>query len=61
MEITKPNITKHTFTNQKKCTTTQNIHKKLKPGLVDSYDIWPQNGEGLFLFLCFKFVTHLLT
>jgi len=25
---------KRTFTNQKKCTTTQNKHKKLKPGLV---------------------------
>ena len=24
----------HTFTKQKKCTTTQNKHKKLKPGLV---------------------------
>jgi len=29
---------KHTFTNQKKC-TTQNKHKKLKPGIVASYDI----------------------
>jgi len=36
---------KHTFTNQKKCTTTQNKHKKLEPGLVASYDIWPGNGE----------------
>jgi len=45
----KLNVTqqKHTFTNQKKCTTTQN---KLKPGLVASYDIWPGNGEGLFWF-----------
>jgi len=25
---------KHAFANQKKCTTTQNKHKKLKPGLV---------------------------
>jgi len=41
---------KHTFTNQKKCTTTQNKHKKLKPGLVASYDIRPGNGEGLFWF-----------
>jgi len=33
------NITqqKHAFTNQNKCTTTQNKHKKLKPGLVASY------------------------
>ena len=41
---------KHTFTNQKKCTTTQNKHKKLKPCLAASYDIQPGNGEGLFLF-----------
>jgi len=27
---------KHTFTNQKKCTATENKHKKLKPGLVTS-------------------------
>jgi len=32
---------KHTYTNQKKCTTTQNKHKKLNPGLVTSYDIRP--------------------
>jgi len=32
----------------KKCTTTQNKHKKLKPGLVAVYDIWPGNGAGLF-------------
>jgi len=38
---------KHTFTNQKKCTTTQ---KKLNPGLVASYDIRPRNGDGLFWF-----------
>jgi len=37
---------KHTFTNQKKCSTTQ----KIKPGLVVSYDIRPGNGEGLFWF-----------
>jgi len=24
--------------------------KKLKPGLVACYDIWPGNGEGLFWF-----------
>jgi len=51
----KQNLTqkKHTFTNQKKCTTTQNKHKKITPGLVASYDIRPGNGEGLFLFQCF--------
>ena len=41
---------KHTFTNEKKCTTIQNKHRKLKPGLVASYDIQPRNGEGLVLF-----------
>jgi len=24
--------------------------KKLKPGLVTSYDLWHRNGEGLFWF-----------
>jgi len=61
----KQNLTqqKPTFTNQKKCTTTQNKHKKLKPGLVASYDIRPGNGEGLFWFRTFgvhKFVTYSL-
>ena len=43
---------KHSFTNQKKSTTTQHKinTKKLKPGLVAFYNIWPGNGEGLFLF-----------
>jgi len=40
----------HTFINEKKCTTTQQKHKKIKPGLVASYDIRPGNGEGQFLF-----------
>jgi len=47
---TKPNTQKHAFTDQKKCTTTENKHKKLKPGLVACCDIQPGNGEGLFLF-----------
>jgi len=34
MEKTKPNTIKALFTNKKKCTTTQNKHKKLEPGLV---------------------------
>jgi len=48
----KQNLTqhKHAFTNQNKCTTPQNTQEKLKTGLVASYDIWPRNGEGLFLF-----------
>ena len=29
---------------------TQGSHKKLKPGLFASYNIWPGNREGLFLF-----------
>jgi len=45
---------KHTFTNQKKCLTAQNKHKKLKPGLVTYYDIWPGNGQGLFWCQRFK-------
>jgi len=46
----KTNLTqqKHAFTNQKKCTTTQNQHKKLRSGLVVFYDIRPGNRAGLF-------------
>jgi len=43
----------HTFTNQKKCTTTQNKHKELKSGLVTSYDIRHGKGKCLFLFWSF--------
>jgi len=43
-----PTQQKHAFANQEKCTTTQNEHKKLKPGLVAFYDIRPGNGAGLF-------------
>jgi len=39
---------KQAFINQKKCTTTQNKHKKLKPGLVAFYDIQRGKGEGVF-------------
>ena len=39
---------KHEFTNQNKCTTTQNKRKKLKPGLVAFYDTRPRNGADLF-------------
>ena len=39
---------KNAFTNQKKCTTTQNKHINLKPGLVAFYDIRPGNRERLF-------------
>ena len=33
--------------------------KKLKPGLVASYDLQPGNGEGLFWFQ--RFINYLLT
>jgi len=56
IEKTKPN---KTFTNQKKCNTTQNNHKKLKPDLIASYNIRPGNGEGLFLF--WRFINLSLT
>ena len=62
----KLNVTqqKHTFTNRKKCTTSQNKHKKLKPGLVASYNIKHGNREGLFWFWCFiklQLLTYTLT
>jgi len=40
IEKLNPTQQKQAFTDQKKCTTTQNKHKQLKPGLVASYDIW---------------------
>jgi len=49
MRKTKSNTRrKHAFTSQKKCTTTQNEQKELKPGLVAFYNIRPGNGAGLF-------------
>jgi len=68
----KQNLTqqKHTFTNQNVQQHKINT-KKLKPGLVASYDIRPGNGEGLFWFrhfinssltyLLIYTLTHLLT
>ena len=44
-KMTRPSSTK--FTNQKKRITTQNKHKKLKPGSVTFCDIRPGNGAGL--------------
>jgi len=66
MEKAEPNTTKahiQSFTNQKKCTTTQNKHKKLKPGLVASYNIWPGNGEGpsILISALHKYGTYLST
>ena len=40
-EKTKPNATKARIHQSKEMYNT----KKLKPGLVASYDIWPGNGE----------------
>jgi len=52
---------KHTFTNQKRYSTTQNKQKKLKSGLVAFYDIRPGKGEGPVLILALhKFVPYLL-
>jgi len=45
MEKLNPTQQKHTFTNQKKCSTTQN-----NMGVVASYDIRAGNGESLFWF-----------
>jgi len=60
----KQNLTqqKHAFTNQNKCTTTQNKHKKLQSGLVASDNIRSGNGDDLFWFLAFhNFGNYLLT
>jgi len=61
--IEEQNLTqqKHTFTNQKKRTTTQNKHKKLKPGLVASYDIWPAFGASRICHLFTYLDTYPLT
>jgi len=57
---TKPNSTKaHIHQSKEMYYNT----KKLKPRLVDSYDIRPGNGVGLFWFRCFinLLLTYLLT
>jgi len=62
--VEKLNLTqqKHTFTNQKKCTTTQNKHKKTKARLSRLlwHPAWKWRGHVLVLAL-HKFVTYLLT
>jgi len=50
-----------TFTNRRKCSTTQNKHKKIQPGLVTSYNIQPGNGGPILVSALHKFVTYLLT
>jgi len=62
----KQNLTqqKHTFTNQNKCTTTQNKHKKLKPGLVASYEMdrtYSYFGDSEICHLLTYLDTHLHT
>jgi len=46
---------------QKYKDTKYQKHRKVKPGLIASYDIWPGNGEGLFLFWHLINVTYLHT
>jgi len=48
--MVKLNLTqeKYAFTNQKKCTTTQNKHRKLKPGLVASYGLETERAYSGF-------------
>jgi len=62
MEKLNPTQQKHTFTNQKKCTTTQNKHKKTKARFsrLLRHLAWKQSGSVLVLAL-HKFVTYLLT
>ena len=57
---TKPNTTKAQIHQSKECTTTQNKHKKLKPGLVASHNIWPGNRGPSLVSALYKFVTYLL-
>ena len=45
--ITQGGHKKHAFTNQKKCTATQN-KQKIKPGLITFYNIKVGNGAGLY-------------
>jgi len=48
---------KHIFTNQKKCTTTQNKHKKTTARFSRLHPDW--NDEGLFR--CRRFINLSLT
>ena len=53
--------TKHAFTNQKQCTTTQDKHKKLvRFGRLLRHLAWKRRGLILILAL-HKFITYLLT
>ena len=61
--IEKLNLTqqKHTFTNHKKCTTTQNMHKKTKAGLscLLRHPAWKRRGPILVLMLHNLSLTYL--
>jgi len=50
MEKTKPNTTEARIHQSKNVLQHKINTKKLKPDLVTSYDMWPGNGEGPFLF-----------
>jgi len=47
---TKPNTTKAHIHQSKEMYYNTKYKKKLKPGLVASYNIRPENGEGLYWF-----------
>jgi len=49
MEKTKPNATKTRIHQSKKCSTAENNHKKLKPGLVAflQHPAWKRSGSVL--------------
>ena len=49
LEETKPSTTKTDIRQEHRCTTTENKHKKLKPYLVASYNLWPGNEGGAIL------------
>jgi len=59
LEKTKPNTTKAHIHQSKNVLQHKINTKKLKPGLVASYDIRPGNRQGLLLF--WSFITLLLT
>ena len=71
LSMEKLNLTQqnHTFSNQKKCTTTQNKHKKTKPRFsrLLGHPVWKQKGPILVsaLHKCVTYLlrhfTHLLT
>jgi len=59
MENLSPKQQKHTFTNQKKYTTTQNKHKHRYSHLL-RHPAWKQRGS-ILIWVLHKFVTYLLT